>query len=486
MPDGKLIAALMACAVGGIGAPASAETLREALVKAYASNPTLTGARAEQRANDENVPLAKARGLPGLDLSGSYSENLQRSQSTSPARQAAGRLNFDVPLYQGGSVKNAIRAADARVEAGQEILRDTEASIFTSVVAAYMDVLRDEAIVSLNRNNVRVLTTNLEATRDRFEIGDLTRTDVAQSESRLALARGDLETAEARLIASRETYIELVGGEPGVLDQPPPLPNLPTATEQAVATALENNPDLKAANKTVEATRYDIGTAKASRLPRVSAVAEKSYANFLGSLQSFVPGFNQSQTAENAAVGVQLTLPLFQGGGPGAQIRQAQARSSQAIEQAIAAERRVIAQTRTAYASWRASNANIVSTEAAVSAAALSLEGVRAENTVGTRSILDILDAEQEYLNAQVQLVSARRNAYVAGFSLLAAMGQAEAEDLGLDGGPLYNPETNYKRVRNRISDWDQDPKPAPVATRTVDTKPQTPAVNGDPGVQGK
>jgi outer membrane protein len=183
---------------------------------------------------------------------------------------------------------------------------------------------------------------------------------------------------------------------------------------------------------------------------------------------------------------VQITLPLFQGGGPSAQVRQAQARSSQAIEQTIEAERSVIAQTRTAYASWRASNANIASSETAVAATALSLEGVRAENSVGTRSILDILNAEQEYLDAQVQLVTARRNAYVAGFSLLAAMGQAEARDLGLDGGVLYDPEVNYKRVRNRIWDWDTDPKPTPVATRTVDTPAQSPAVRSELGATGK
>lgn len=468
------------------GAPLTAETLREALVSAYASNPTLTAARAQQRANDENVPLARSRGLPGLDFGASYSENLERSQSTSPARQAAGRVNLDVPLYQGGSVKYAVRAADARVAAGRETLRDTEASIFTGVVAAYMDVLRDEAIVQLNQNNVKVLITNLEATKDRFEVGDLTRTDVAQSESRLALARGRLESAEAQLIASREGYVELVGKEPGTLDQPPPLPNLPESADQAVAVALENNPDLKAANKNAEAARLDIGTARSARMPRVAAVAEKSYANFLGSLRSFVPGFVQSQTAENASVGVQMTVPLFQGGGPGAQVRQAQARSSQAIEIAIATERGVIAQTRTAYASWKAAIANIASSESAVTAAALALEGVRAENTVGTRSILDILDAEQEYLNAQVQLVSARRNAYVAGFSLLASMGKAEARDLGLDGGALYDPQINYDRVRNRLWDWDEDPRPAPAATRTVDTKAQNPAVKTDLGAQGR
>ncbi len=471
---------LLLGSLGLISSSAGAETLREALAKAYATNPTLTGARAGQRANDENVPIAKSRGRPGLDLSSAYNENLQTWSSASPARQAAGRLNFDIPIYQGGAVRNAIRAADSRVDAGQADLRGTESSVFSRVVAAYMDVLRDEAIVGLNRNQVKVLRTNLEATRDRFEVGDLTRTDIAQSESRLALAQSQLEGAESNLIASRERYIQLVGNEPSNLQQPPPLPNLPQTPDLAVEKALAGNPDLISARKTQEAARFDVGAAKAARLPKVSLVADKSYANFLNSLQSFIPGFNTSQTSENASAGVQVTLPLYQGGAPSAQVRQAQARSSQAIEQVIEAERSVIAQTRSAFASYRASNAVIVSSEAAVAAAALALEGVRAENTVGNRSILDILDAEQEYLNAQVQLVSARRNAYVAGFSLLAAMGQAEARNLGLDGGALYDPETNYRRVRSSLSDWDSDPKPAPVATRTVDTVAQNPSVKGE------
>ncbi len=473
---------LLTTAMVVLPASADAETLRGALAKAYATNPTLSGARAQQRANDENVPIAKARGRPGLDLSGSYVENVEVAQITSPARQAAGRLNFDVPIYQGGAVRNAIKAADARVSAGQADLRGTEASIFSAVVAAYMDVLRDDAIVGLNRNQVKVLQTNLAATRDRFEVGDLTRTDVAQSESRLALAQSQLEGAEAQAIASKERYVQLVGTPPDNLEQPPVLPNLPQSQDIALTEALENNPDLIAATRNIDAARYDVGQARASRLPRVQATADKSYANFLGSLQSFVPGFNQSQTAETASAGVQVTIPLYQGGGPSAQVRQAQARSSAAIEQMIAVERDVVAQTRTAFASWRASNAVIVSSQSAVDATELSLQGVKAENTVGNRTILDILNAEQEFLNAQVQLVTARRNAYVAGFSLLAAMGRAEARDLALDGGALYDPQDNYKRVRNRLSDWDSDPKPAPVATRTVDTPAQLPSISLDPG----
>ncbi len=457
--------------------PVQAETLREALTRAYQTNPSLTGARAGQRANDENVPIARARGLPGVDLGGQYTENFKRSNAGTPLRSVSGRLDFDVPIYQGGGVKNAIRAADARVDQGQANLRGTEAGLFSAVVGAYMDVLRDEAILGLNEKQVSVLSTNLQATRDRFDVGDLTRTDIAQSESRLAIAQSNLEGAAAQLIGSRERYIQLVGVAPVNLEQPPLLPGLPDSPDVAVAKALADNPDLIAANRGVDAARYDVGVARASRLPRISGVANGSHQDFLNTLPSLGVGFNQSQKATNASAGVQVSIPLYQGGAPSAQIRQAKERSGQAMEQAILAERDAIAQTRTAYASWRASNAVIKSSETAVSAARLSLEGVRAENSVGNRTILDILNAEQELLNAQVQLVSAQRNAYVAGFTLLAAMGDAEARDLGLDGGALYDPEINYKKVRNHILDWGTGPAPKPVATRTVDTPAQTPAI---------
>ncbi|HJO67414.1 MAG TPA: TolC family protein, partial [Sphingomonas sanguinis] len=179
----------------------------------------------------------------------------------------------------------------------------------------------------------------------------------------------------------------------------------------------------------------------------------------------------------NATVGAQLTMPLFQGGRPAAQVRQAEALRGQALENATGTERQVVAQVRSAYAVWQSSQEVILSAESAVRANSLSLEGVRAENSVGTRTVLDILNAEQELLNSQVTLVTARRDAYVAGFALIAAMGNAEARDLGLDGGPLYDPVTNYKRVRNRINDWDGDGEPAPIASTTAATPAQTAAV---------
>ncbi len=453
--------------------PVQAETLRDALVAAYETNPNLTAAREGQKATNEGVPLAKSAGRPTASASVSYTENFPRSSGGtdfSPDRIFSIGPSASVPLYAGGGIKNAVRAAENRVEAGIASLRGTESAIFSAVVGAYMDVIRDEAIVDLNRAQAGVLQVNLEATKDRFEIGDLTRTDVAQSEARLALQISNLESARANLIRSKETYIQLVGREPGDLESPPPLPNLPVAPQDAVTVALDNNPDLIAAKESREAAGFDRKAANASRLPSVSAVGGSSHSNNLGSIDTTLPYDRWNSSAQ---IGVRATIPLYQGGESGARIRQAQARLGQAQELEIAAEREAIAQTRAAYASWKASQEVITASERAVAANELSLEGVRAENSVGNRTILDILNAEQELLNSKVQLVTARRNAYVSGFSLLAAMGKAEARDLGLEGGALYDPVAEYEKVEGAWTDWDTNPDPATKATRTVDTPAQ-------------
>lgn len=454
-------------------APAQAETLREALAKAYRNNPTLTAARAAQRANDENVPIQKSFGRPDAGLTGGYNESIYtRPDFNSRFRSANAQGTLSVPVYAGGGVRNAVAAAKDRVEAGQFDVRGTELTVFAQVVAAYMDVIRDSAIVSLNKLNVEVLDVNLRATNDRFEVGDLTRTDVAQSESRLSLAQASLQSAQAQLISSRERYVQLVGEAPVALQQPAPLPGLPSAPEAAVDTALANNPDLEAARKFVDATGRDVKVAGAERLPRLSVFTRGSYTHFLGSAEA-TPFAPAGQTNVDAAAGVSVTLPLYQGGRPAARVRQAQARQSQAMEQQTAVERSVVAQTRAFYAQWQAAQQVIESSDKAVAAADLSLTGVRAENSVGTRTILDILDAQQEAFRAQVQAVTARRDAYVAAFSLLAAMGKATASDIGLDVGTPYDPVTNYTRVRSKWFDWDDDAAPQPEARPTVDTPAQ-------------
>ncbi|MEO6152478.1 MAG: TolC family outer membrane protein [Croceibacterium sp.] len=461
------------------------DTLQEALSRAYQSNPTILGARATLRASDENVPIKRADELPSLSLAPTYTEFLKQSSSslTAPARSLSGQLSLTVPVYAGGANRNSLKAAETRVLAGREDLRGTESSVFSQVVAAYMDVIQNEAIVGLTTNNVQVLSVNLQATGDRFEIGDLTRTDVAQSQARQALAQSDLRTAQSNLIRAKENFIALVGSAPDDLQPPPPLPGLPADVQRAVQIALAENPDLAGALERADATRYDIAIAGAGRLPRVDVFTSGGATNFLGTISSTIPGVSLEQMQTTAQAGVRATIPLYQGGRPAAQQRQAQERSSAALEQVVFEERSLISQVRSAYASWRASTEIIASNQTAVQAAELSLEGVRAENTVGNRTILDILDAQQELLRAQVQLVTARRNSYVAGFTLLAAMGRAEARDLGLEAyGPLYDPVVNYERVKRIAWDWQRDPDPVTQASRTVDIAPQDANI---PPVQG-
>ncbi|HSI17256.1 MAG TPA: TolC family outer membrane protein [Sphingomonas sp.] len=468
-------------AVALIVPPAGADTLRDALVKAYNTNPTINAQRAAQRANDENVPIARASGLPSVNATGNYTENLTDSSNSaasssnsfaSPARQILSSANLSIPIFSGGAVRNSVAAARVRVDAGRDTLRGTEGDLFTAVVGAYMDVIRDEAIVSLNLQNVHVLDVNLQASKDRFQVGDLTRTDVAQSDARLAVARSQLQTAQSRLIGSRENYIRLVGSAPQNLEAPPTLPNLPSSPDTAVDVALKDNPTLLAAQKNRDATRFDVDAARAQRLPKLSVVVGGNYYNYLGSLGAGT-GIRVGQTGTSTTAGLALTVPLFQGGRPAAQVRQAQALRGQAIERATDAERTVISDTRSAYAVWQSSLEVIASSQTAVAANRLSLEGVRAENSVGNRTILDILNAEQELLNSQVTLVTAQRDAYVAGFALLAAMGHAEARDLGLDGGALYDPVAHFNTVQHRISDWSDGPAPKPVGTSTVGTPAQ-------------
>jgi outer membrane protein len=463
-------------------APARADTLREALAAAYRDNPTLTAARARQRANDENVPIQRAAGLPSAQASVQYSQRVEDHPDGffGPSRTLSGTVSLSVPVYSGGRVRNAVRSARLRVDAGQYDLRSTELNVFAQVVGAYMDMIRDGAIVSLNEQNVGVLEVNLRATRDRFEVGDLTRTDVAQSESRLALAQSDLKTARATLIQSRERYVQLVGRAPAELAPPPPLPGLPASPEDAVTVAVASNPDLAAARKDREAAGVDVTVAKADRLPEVSAFGQGSSTDYLQSRRDFF-GRSAVQRPNDVLVGATLTLPLYQGGRPAARVRQSREVEAQALETETAIERDVVAQTRSFYASWQASLDVIESSKTAVSASALSLEGVRAENTVGSRTILDILDAEQEALRARVSLVSAERNAYVAAFNLLASMGRVTAVDLGLDGGALYNPVTHYKSVSGNWWDWGDGKPPQAQATRTVDTPAQNADVAPDP-----
>ncbi len=455
---GALLAGLMS-------GTAHADTLREALNSTYATNPTLNAQREALKSTDAGVAIARAAGRPTIAGSVGVTRDVTRSGrfdvGTGKGPFMTSSVDLSVPIFQGGTVRNSIKASKERVEAGRAVLRAVEGDVFTEAVAAYMDVMRDRATVELNTNNVRVLETNLQATSDRFEIGDLTRTDVAQSEARLSLARSRLLISQGRMTASEENYRRVIGKRPDNLAPPPPLPPLPATPDHAVQIALSDNPDLLAVVNQAEAANYDVKSVKGTRLPTVSAIGSADYVDSTGDDFGL-----QSGTA--TSVGAQLRLPIYQGGLPSARIRQAQAIEGQTLEQVIGTERAVVSATRSAFADYRAAFDSIAANQVAVNANELALAGVRAENSVGTRSILDVLDAEQELLNSQVLLVIARRDAYVAGFQLLNAMGQAEAGDLGLEGGPLYDPLGNYRRVAGDWNDWSMDRRHMPASTRTV------------------
>ncbi len=478
-------AAMMTAAVL-LAAPAAAETLEGALAKAYATNPQLNAARSNLLALDQSYPIQRAPGLPNISLGSTYNENvlIPPGQFIVIPRTNQAQLQMNVPIYQGGRIINAMRSANGRIAAGEEALRGTEATVFSQVVAAYNDVLRDTQIVKTNTANVASLEVTLRSTSDRFEVGDTTRTDVAQAEARLEQARGELERSQAELIASRERYIQQVGEPPVDLALPPPLPGLPKTVEEALEIAIKDNPDIAAALKNLEATGFDVKVARASRLPTLSAFGNLQRSdNFGGAIVP--PGFpDQPSSQTSGVVGFQFNLPIYQGGQPAALIRQAQARQSEALENGIGTERQVVQTVRAAFAAWKASIAVIASAEAAISANVLSLEGVRAENSVGTRTVIEVLNAEQELNNTRVALATARRNAYVAAFTLLAAMGNAEARDLSLDGVTLYDAKRYAKEARDTWFDWSGKPLPPQRSTRTTSTPAQTADVAGPPAPQ--
>lgn len=458
------------------------QTLQQALVETYTTNPTIMAQRALVRSLDESVAIARAAGRPRVSATAGVNQDLTRTGGGNGRNLSAG-LDVSYPLFNGGRVRNGVAAANERVLAGRANLRATEGDVFTDAVSAYMDVIRDRSIVDLNRNQVRVLETNLQATRDRFEVGDLTRTDVAQSEARLALARSNLAGAEGRLQGSEESYRRVIGVSPGDLAPPNTLPPLPRTADEAVDIALANNSDIASLAAQIRAAGRDVSVARADRLPTVSAFGSGRETNYLGTADTqFAPGAPNNVTS--TGIGVQASIPLYQGGAVGARVRQSQALQSQLLERGVEVERQVVANTRAAFASYEAAQLAIRSNEVAVAANTLALEGTRAEQTVGTRNVLDVLNAEQELLNSQVALVTARRDAYVAGFNLLNAMGLAEADDLNLDGGTLYDPIPHYRKASHRASDWGDEAAPVPVSTRTVATPATSGAQSVDPAAQ--
>ncbi|UUR06974.1 TolC family outer membrane protein [Sphingomonas glaciei] len=463
-----LLASSAAFLVFAGSAAAAADTLRDALRATYDTSPSLNAQREALKGTDASVALAVSQARPQIAATVGLNRDLTRSgvlvTNRSKGPILSGGLDVNLPLFAGGRIRNSVDAAKARVEAGRAVLRAVEGDVFAEAVEAYMDVLRDRAILDLNRNQVRVLNENLRATTDLFQAGDLTRTDIAQSQARLSSASAQLALAQSRLGVSEEGYLRVIGRRPDQLASPPPLPSLPSTASEAARIAIARNPRLTNALQQARAAGLDVRVAFADRMPSLSGVLGGDYVNYV----SDNPGIGVPRSGVQTSVGLTTRIPLYQGGAPAARVRQARAAEGQLLEQTVATERTVVATARSAFMSYQASLKAIASNQDAVSANELALRGTRAERQVGSRTVIEVLNAEQELLATQVDLIAARRDAYVAGFRLLQAMGQASSEDLNLGGGSLYDPLGNYREVAGAWSDWGGAEKHEPRSTPTL------------------
>ncbi len=430
---------------------ARGETLEEALAMAYSTNPELAARRANLRTVDEEIAIAKSGYRP---QAGSNIE-VTRSSTNPDGSPAFGSTNqnynasISQPLFRGYRTVNGVKSAQNSIYAGREQLRGTEQGVLFDAVSAYMDVIRDIAVVSLNQNQVQVLRRQLQATRDRFRVGELTRTDVAQSEARVSSAESQRIAAEGQLNISRDAYARVVGQEPGTLVKPS-LPVVPPTLDEAVAIAVQENPQLAAAKFVEQASQYDVQTAKGAVYPSANAVASAGRSD-RSNTGNQVFGSSASTVG---SVGAQINIPLYQAGAEYARVRQAKQRASQRRIEISVAERQVVEQARNAWAQYLTARANIAAQQSAVKANEVAAEGVRQEQSVGSRTILDVLDAEQELLNARVQLVLAERNASVASYGVLASIGRLDVKSLNLKVD-AYDPTRHYENVKDKWFGWE-------------------------------
>ncbi|RZJ00669.1 MAG: type I secretion protein TolC [Brevundimonas sp.] len=454
--------------VSGMGAPAWAETLRDAIALAYQTNPTLLAQRAQQRALDESIVQARAGLRPTLDVSATsdYSRSdfpaqtslvdtnndgipdTPVSSSSSESESLGASVGLSQTLYSGGRIGHAITAAEANILAGRENLRDIEQSVLASVIQAYADVIRDSEILTIRQTNLTVLQRQLEESSARFEVGEITRTDVAQSEARLAQSEADLANAQAQLSVSRAAYAAVVGQAPGTLEAMPVLPNVPTDFDQAIGVAQQDNPGIRAAAYTLQAAEANVAAARAEYLP--SARLTASYG---GGTNDFGDLNITDRTTFRA--GASISVPLFTGGLNSSRVAQQRERANAAQINVEGERRNAFQSVSSAFAQTISARATLQAGQEAVRAATVAAEGVRQEAQVGLRTTLDVLNQELELRSAQVTLASARRNEYVAQASLLAAMGRLEGADLDPSLDP-YDPADNYNAIRNRGAlPWD-------------------------------
>ena len=471
-------AAGVAALIAGVliaGGPASAQTLTESFAYAYNNNPQLLAQRALLRATDESVPQALSNWRPTVNFTGSAGFTRSGFEQpgtntigtfgltgpcklagvTAPAGTACSTptqfsnfvgksldLRVTQPLYRGGRTEAQTRQAINTVQAARAQTVGVETTVFQAVALAYLDVVRDQTLVEVSRNNEAVLRKQLEATRDRFRVGEVTRTDVAQAESALAQATAQRINGEGQLEVSRANFTRAVGHQPGRLMMPRERPALPATREEALSLAGNDNPNVISAAFTELAARDNVDFVRGQLLPQISIVGDLN--------RTFAPSFTQRGfRQDSASVTAQLTMPLYEGGAVYSQTRQAQQTVGQRRSQVDDARRQAVQTATQNWETLQAARAAMASFGTAVRAAQIALDGTQQEALVGSRTVLDVLIAQQQLFTTQSQLVTAQHDAALAEFNLTAAIGRLIAPELKLPVH-LYDMGRHYKLVKDK------------------------------------
>ncbi|QHQ35572.1 TolC family outer membrane protein [Algicella marina] len=454
------VAILCAACAGQAGA----DTLADTLAKAYQLSPSLQAAQAALRALDEQVGQAKAGKRPQVNMEFGVTTGISEPQNsfrpvdpTDPfgdleefepntvarSRQINARISTTLNLFDAGRTKAAVNAANASVSAGRASLKNAEQNLLLNAVTAFMDVRRDIRFVSLAESNVSVLGQQVRAARDRFELGEVTRTDVSLAEARLAQARASLASFRGQLTVSQEQFRAVVGVPPENLQAPPPIPALPASLEQAISIAMRESPDMIAIRFREIAAKYNVERADANRKLTLDAGASFGVTNS-GNLNIY----DDLDTKASGQLSLTLRRQLYSGGALKSAIREAQAALSEQKFLVQDTARLVQRNVASAWAGLDIAQASIIANRQQVAAAQVTFDGVREEARLGARTTLDVLDREQELRDAQVQLASSIRDEYVRAYELLASMGLLTVEHLNL-GVEQYDPNLYYNAVKN-------------------------------------
>ncbi|MGB0671190.1 MAG: TolC family outer membrane protein [Rhodospirillales bacterium] len=444
----KIRSLLLTGLLGGLmlqATEARAQSLEEALAATYQNNPTLLAGRASLRATDEAVPQALANWRPNVEVTASYGRTRVYNNTSTPEVQNRQPADWGVsltqPLFRGGRTLAATSSAENNVKAQRANLTSTEQTVLLDAISAYLNVYRDQATVELNKSNERVLQRQLEATQDRFAVGEITRTDVHQAEARLARATADRIQSEGNLEASRANYENIIGLAPGALEVvgvPDDL--LPVSLEDSVKIALGSNPDLINAEFTAKAAVDDADEVWGELMPTLELNASATRAHQSSSEVSRV---------DTLSATVDLTVPLYQQGDVYSRLREARQTIAEARGDVDQGRRDAIEAATASWQGLQSARAQVEAIKSQIVASEVALEGVQREAAVGSRTVLDVLDAEQERLDANVSLVQAERDLVVAAYELLSAMGKLTAADLNL-GVDLYDPYQHYDEVRDK------------------------------------